>query len=153
MSPANPTETTIEVTAPATKKFASREDWLNNVGVLKEKEVEIDGLGLLVLSEITGEARAEIVGWQSVGLLADQKKIDAKMYQRQLIQAGVVDPSTPPGDRKPMFRPGDMDRVMKIGGSKIADVVDEIEKLSALGAYAGAAEGNFDSTQNGASTS
>jgi hypothetical protein len=153
MSPANQTETPIEVTTPTEKKFASREDWLNNVGVLKEKEVEIEGLGLLLLSEITGEARAEIVGWQSVGLLADQKKIDAKMYQRQLIQAGVVDPSSPPGDRKPMFRPGDMDRVMKIGGGKIAEIVEEIEKLSALGAYAGAAEGNSDSTQNGASTS
>lgn len=138
---------------PVTRKFASREDWLNAVGVLKEEELKVEGLGLLIVSEITGEARADIVGHQSVGLLAEHKKIDAKTYQRQLIQAGVVDPASPKGDRKPMFRPGDMDQVMKIGGGKIAEIVDAIERLSALGNYGAATEGNSDSTQNGASTS
>lgn len=137
----------------AVKKFLSREDWLNQAGVLKEEEVEVTGFGTLLLSEVTGDVRAEILGDQSVGLLADQRKIDAKVYQRKLILAGVVDPQSPKGDRKPMFRPGDMDRVMKVGGAKIADVVDGIEKLSSLGQYAGAAEGNFAPTPNGASTS
>lgn len=154
MSPANQTEANTEPRLdPITRKFASREDWLNTAGVLKEEEKHVEGLGLLLLSEITGDVRAEIVGHQSMGLLADQKKIDAKAYQRQLILAGVVDPDSPKGDRKPMFRSGDMDRVMKIGGGKIAEVVDAIEKLSALGQYGGAAEGNSDSTPNGASTS
>lgn len=137
----------------AVKKFLSREDWLNQAGVLKEQEVDVPGFGTLLLSEVTGDVRAEILGDQSVGLLADQRKIDAKVYQRKLILAGVVDPASPQGDRKPMFRPGDMDRVMKIGGGKIADVVDGIEKLSSLGQYAGVAEGNSGGTQNGASTS
>lgn len=145
------------VKAPRTvqeeKRFVSRDEWLNNAGVLKEEEREIAGLGLLLLSEITGDARAEIVGVQSEGLLADRRKIDAKAYQRALILAGVVDPSSPRGARMPMFRPGDLDRVMKIGGGKIADIVDAIEKLSALGQYAGAAEGNSEGTLNGASTS
>lgn len=135
------------------KKFLSRDEWLNQAGVLKEEEKYVDGFGWLLLSEITGDARADIVGRQSVGLLADQRKVDAKDYQRSLILAGVVDPTSPKGDRKPMFRPADMDRVMKIGGQKIADVVDAIEHLSALGAYQGSAEGNSESTQNGAGTS
>lgn len=135
------------------KKFASRDDWLGQVGVLKEEDKYVDGLGWLVLSEITGDVRAEIVGQQSVGLLAEKRKIDAQAYQRTLILAGVVDPASPAGDRKPMFRPGDMDRVMRIGGGKIADIVDVIEKLSSLGQYQGAAEGNSVPTQNGASTS
>lgn len=130
-------------------KYLSREEWLNQAGVLKEEEKYVEGFGLLVLSEITGDQRAEIVGHQSVGLLAEERKIDAKAYQRSLILAGVVDPATPPGDRKPMFRPTDMDRVMKIGGGKIAEVVDVIEKLSALGNYSGAAEENSAATPNG----
>jgi hypothetical protein len=143
----------IETAEDLVKKFLSREDWLNQAGVLREKEHYVEGLGLLLLSEITGDARADIVGRQSVGLLADNKKIDAKDYQRSLIQAGVVDPDSPKGDRKPMFRFGDMDRVMKIGGAKIAEIVDEIEKLSALGNYQGAAEENSSSTPNGGGTS
>lgn len=134
-------------------KFLSREDWLNNAGILKEAEIEVEGLGHLVVSEITGDQRAEIVGHQSEGLLAEKRKIDAKAYQRSLILAGVVDPASPKGDRKPMFRPTDLDRVMKIGGGKIAEVVDAIEKLSALGNYSGAAEENSGGTQNGAGTS
>lgn len=158
MQPVNPTEQVVPESLPATKseparKFASRDDWLDAVGVLKEEEHEVEGLGLLVLSEITGEARADIVGHQSVGLLAEHKKIDAKTYQRQLLQAGVVDPTSPRGERKPLFRPGDLDRVMKIGGGKIAEVIDVIERLSALGNYGVVAEGNSESTQNGASTS
>lgn len=135
------------------RKFASRDDWLSNAGVLREEEHYVEGLGWLILSEITGDVRADMVANQSVGLLADQKKIDAKSYQRALIVAGVVDPTSPKGERRPLFRPGDMDRVMRVGAGKIADVVDTIERLSALGQYSGAAEGNSESTQNGASTS
>lgn len=143
----------IEEIIEDAKKFASRDDWLAQAGVLKEEELEVEGLGWLLLSEITGDVRAEIVGQQSVGLLAEQRKIDAKAYQRTLILAGVVDPQSPPGDRKPMFRPGDMDRVMRVGGGKIAGIVDVIERLSSLGQYQGAAEGNSVPTRNGASTS
>ena len=52
-----------------------------------------------------------------------------------------------------MFKYADMDRVMKIGGGKVAEIVDIIERLSALGAHGVATEGNSDSTQNGDSTS
>lgn len=157
MSPADKTDPDVlTINAPeqnGDKKFVSRDEWLNQAGVLREEEHHIEGLGWLILSEITGDARAEIVGHQSVGLLAEHKKIDAKAYQRSLIMAGTVDPASPPGNRNPMFRPGDMERVMKLGGGKVADIIDVIERLSALGNYAAAAEGNSDSTQNGASTS
>lgn len=148
----------VDAPAPAKnaapdKKFVSRDEWLNLAGVLKEEEHHVEGLGLLLISEITGDVRADIVAAQSIGLLADQKKIDAKAYQRTLIQAGIVDPNSPAGNRTPMFRPGDMDSVMRLGGKKIADIVDAIERLSGLGQYSGAAEGNSDQSQNGDSTS
>ena len=135
------------------KKFASRDDWLNLAGVLKEEEHNVEGLGTLLLSEVTGAVRAEIMATQSEGLLADKKKVDAASYQRTLLQHGVVDPSSPAGDRKPLFRPGDMERVMRIGGAKIAEVVDHIERLSGLGVYTGEAEKNSEASQNGATTS
>lgn len=149
-------ENKVSVTPSAeeiVKKFLSRDEWLNQAGVLKEEEKFVDGLGWLLLSEVTGDARADIVGRQSVGLLAENRRIDAKDYQRSLILAGVVDPNSQKGDRKPMFRPADMDRVMRVGGGKIAEVVDAIEALSALGAYQGGAEGNSEATPNGAGTS
>lgn len=146
-------ESVMAVADEVTKKFVSRDSWLNLAGVLKEEEHNVEGLGLLLLSEITGDVRADIVAAQSVGLLADQKKIDAKTYQRTLIQNGVVDPESPKGARSPMFRPGDMDSVMKLGGSKIAEIIDVIERLSSLGQYSGVAEGNSDSTPSAGSTS
>lgn len=160
MNPGNSTELLEQVAdkaaAKAVKeahKFISRDDLLNIAGVLKEEEHHVEGLGLLLLSEVTGEVRAEIVAAQSIGLLADQKKIDAKSYQRTLIQNGVVDPASPKGNRQPMFRSGDMDRVMKLGGSKIAEIVDVIERLSSLGPYQGAAEGNSEKAPNEDGTS
>lgn len=153
MTSGKSTETVVEAVESEAKKFVSRDEWLNLAGHLKEEEHYIEGLGLLLLSEISGDVRADIVANQSIGLLADQKKIDAKAYQRTLIQNGVVDPTSPPNARTAMFRPGDMDRVMKLGGSKIAEIVDHIERLSGLGQYSGAAEGNSDASQNGASTS
>lgn len=135
------------------KNLLSREDMLAAANRLREETVEIDGLGTLLLSEITGEVRANLIGQQATGMMADTKKFDRNGYERTLIQAGVMDPSSPPNGRSTMFRMGDMDRVMRIGGSKIAEIVDGIEKLSSLGEYAGSAEGNSGSTPKGAGTS
>ncbi len=138
-----------------TKKFASRDDWLNAVGKLREEEHEVEGLGLLLLSEVTGEVRAEIMSDQSAVLLLPEgqtRKLDQRGYQKKLILAGVVDPESPPGDRNPLFKAGDLDRVMKIGGGKVAEVVDRIERLSGLGQYQAAAEKNSDKA-SGAGTS
>lgn len=146
-------ETDVEDVVDEVEKFVSRDEWLNLAGHLKEEVHYVEGLGKLLLSEIAGDVRAEIVAEQSVGLLADKKKIDAKQYQRTLLLNGVVDPNSPVGARASLFRPGDLDRVMKLGGGKIAEIVDHIEKLSGLGQYSGAAEGNSESSPNDASTS
>lgn len=136
------------------KKYASRDDWFAAAGRLREEEHHIEGLGLTLFSEIDGKARALIMSAQSKGLLDEHdKNIDHESYQKTLILSGVVDPSSPPGARRPLFREGDLDRIMQIGSSKIAEVVDHIERLSILGKYAASAEGNSKPSPNGASTS
>lgn len=149
----SPDTTTAPEAADAApeKKFASREDWLGAAGKLAEVEHYIEGIGWLVLSEITGEARAEIVGASATAL--NEGRLDIKNYQKALLQHGVVDPASPAGDRKPFFRAGDLDRVMRVGGKKITAIVEEIEKLSAMGRFQELAEGNSAPTPNGASTS
>ena len=154
----NPVETPLaaktEIMEPPVKsRFLSREDLLGAANHLKEEEKKIEGLGTLLLSEITGDVRAELIGQQATGMMADTKKFDRKGYERTLIQAGVLDPTSAPGARTTLFRLGDMDRVMKIGGAKIADIVDVIERLSSLGQYSGAAEGNSETTPSDAGTS
>jgi len=137
------------------KKYASRDDWLSAAGNLREEEYDVEGLGLLLLSEVTGEVRAEIMSDQSAVLLLPEgqtRKLDQRSYQKKLILAGVVDPESPPGGRNPLFKAGDLDKVMQIGGGKIASVVDRIERLSGLGQYQAAAEKNS-GAENGAGTS
>lgn len=149
MNPATETPTKQQ----SENKFLSRDDFLGHAGVLREKEVDIKDLGVLLISEITGDVRAELIGQQFSGMIGDVKKFDRKAYERTLIQAGVIDPDSPPGGRRPMFRPGDMDRVMRLGAGKITEIVDAIEELSGLGDHSGAAEGNSETTPNGAGTS
>jgi len=152
--------TTVAVEDPPARKsgtkYVSRDDWLAAVGRFAEEEHEIEGLGVLLLSEVSGEVRADIMSdLSSVVLQPDgtPRRVDQRAYQKRLLQAGVVDPDSPAGSRNPLFKAGDMDRVMKIGGQKIADVVDVIERLSGLGRYQAAAEGNSETTPNGAGTS
>ncbi len=146
---------TAEATEQVKQAFATRDDWLNAAGHLREATHEVEGIGLLLLSEITGTARAQILSQQSVGLLAEGagKRIDAGAYQRTLLLAGVVDPNSPEGARTPLFAAGDIDRVMKIGGAKLATVIDKIEELSALGNYQKRAEENSAGSPNGDGTS
>ena len=134
-------------------RFASRDIWLGLAGKLDEAELEVEGLGLLLLSEINGDVRAEIMTDQSAVLLSDDKvkKINRRAYERTLLQAGVVDPASPKGARLPMFKLADMDQVMKIGGAKIGAVIDKIEELSLLGRYMPSAEGK--AASNGTQTS
>lgn len=146
-------EPAIKETKPPEETFASRDDWLAAAGKLKEEALHVEGIGRLLLSEISGAARAAIVSNQSAGLLADAKRIDAVAYQRALLTAGVVDPSSPKDARVPLFGRGDIDRVMGIGGAKIAVIVDKIEELSALGNYQGRAEENSSGSPSDAGTS
>ena len=135
-------------------KFASREDWFAAAGKLNEEAVTVEGIGELLCSEVSAEVRADIMSDQSAVLLTEgpNKKLDQKSYHKKLLLAGVVDPLSDPESRKPFFAPGDADKAMKIGGAKVAKVIDVIERLSGLGQYAGLAEKNSGSSQNGAGT-
>lgn len=139
---------------PETNGWVSRDAWLAQAGKFKEKEVPVEGLGKVLIVEISGAARAAIQSAQSTGLLSDVKRIDSVAYQRALLLSGVADPSSPEGARQPLFKAADMDRVMQIGGAKIALLVDEIEKLSGMGAEGeSSAEGNSPATPSAAGTS
>jgi hypothetical protein len=141
-----PVDKPLAAVVPSDPQFASKDDWFNAAGKLKEATLEVEGIGLLLLSEISGTARAQIVSKQSAGLLADAKQIDALAYQKALLLAGVIDGSSPEGARVPLFSTADIDRVMTLGGQKIAKIVDKIEELSALGSHQGRAEENSPAT-------
>ena len=143
---------------PAAPKFATRDDFLAAAGKYAEEEYDAPGIGLLLLSEIGGDARAEILGNMAMALQPDPETkekgtLDTKGYQRGLLAAGVVDPNSPPGARTPLFSRGDLDQVMKVGGAVVAGIADVIERLSLMGRYQPSAEGNSANTPNGASTS
>lgn len=158
---AKPAPTKVDVAAPpaeaAAPGFASRGDILAAAGRFAEEEHDLEGVGKLLLSEISGAARAKILG-QMATAIEGNKLTDptwTTKYQKTLLQAGVVDPSSPPGARNPMFseKGGDLDILMQLGGSKLAGVVDAIEKLSRMGRYQESAEGNSETTLSVASTS
>lgn len=140
--------------AAADNGFVTRDQWLAQAGRFKEETITVEGLGKLLIVELSGLARAQIQSQQSVGILSDVKRVDAAAYQRAVILAGVADPASPAESRRPMFTAGDMDKVMSIGGGKIARIVEAIEKLSGLDAKAQeTAEGNSGATPSAAGTS
>ena len=151
-------EAVEEAAAPvpeAARRFASRDDVLDAAGRFAEEEHEIEGRGWLVLSEISGEARAKILGKMGMAL-EDGKLVDpawTSQYQRLILLNGVVDPGSPMGARLPLFREGDMDRLMRLGGSKITEAVAVVERLSKMGRFQESAEGNSAAPPSGDSTS
>ena len=134
--------------APAAPGFASRTDILDAAGRFAEEEHDLEGVGKLLLSEISGATRAEILGQMATAIEGNKLTDPAwtTKYQKTLLRAGVVDPASPVGARTPMFREGDLDRLMQIGGAKLSGVVDAIEKLSRMGRYQESAEGNSEAT-------
>ncbi len=145
-----------DATTPAAPNgFASRAQILDAAGNFTEEEHDLEGVGKLLLSELSGAARAGILGELGIAI-QDNRLTDplwTERYQKTLLGHGVIDPSSPPGDRKPLFKQGDLDRLMQLGGAKITGVVDAIERLSRMGRYQESAEKNSAGTQNGASIS
>ena len=157
MPPANTLKTAAadDDAAPAAPGFASRSDILDAAGRFSEEEHDLEGVGKLLLSEISGAARAKILG-QMATAIEGNKLSDptwTAKYQKTLLQNGIVDPASPAGARKPLFQEGDLDRLMQLGGAKISGVVDAIEKLSRMGRYQESAEGNSEVTPSDASIS
>jgi hypothetical protein len=158
-------EEIVAVAAPAVEgkvesksKFASRGDFLAAAGRFKEEELEVEGIGRLVLSEISGDARADIIGTMAMALqpnteTGEKGTLDTKGYQRSLLLAGVVDPTSAAGSRVPLFKIGDLAEVMRVGGAKITAICDVIERLSMLGRHQPDAEKNSGPTPSVASTS
>ena len=139
----------------ASKKYASRDDILDAAGKVAEEEHEIEGIGWLLLSELSGEARAKVLGKMGMAI-EDGKLVDpawTSAYQRLVLLHGVVDPSSAAGARLPLFREGDMDRLMRLGGSKITEAVAVVERLSKMGRFQESAEGNSAAPPSGDSTS
>lgn len=140
--------------AAAAPDFVTRDLWLGAGQKLQEAWLDIEGFGKVLVSEITAEARAQIMTIQSTGLLTEVgKSIDHLRHQKTLLGAGVIDPASPETARQPLFQASDLDKVMKMGASKIASIIDKIEELSKLGRYAASAEGNSATTPSDAGTS
>lgn len=147
-------EPALNEVKPEGNGFLNREQWLAQAGRFAEKTIDVPGLGKVLIAELSGLARAQIQAQQSAGLLADSKRVDVAAYQRAVLLAGVIDPTSPPDARRPLFQGGDMDRVMSLGGGKITIVVTEIEKLSGLDESAlSRAEENSGEAPSGAGTS
>lgn len=144
----------IELTPdePNGKKFLTRDQFLNAAGKLAEKELEVEDVGWVIVSELTGDERAEVIGKQAT-MLNSKNELDVKSYQRSMLLYGLVDPASAPGNRTKMLRPSDVDRMMRIGGGKLQTILDAIERLSAMGRHSELAEENSEPTLNGADTS
>ena len=143
-------EPTLDV-AGAAKKYATRDDFLGAAGNLAEEELDVDGVGTLILSEITGADRAKIIGKSAQAM--NDGALDLAAYQGSLLLAGVVDPSSPKGARNPLLKEADLGRIMKLGAAKVQEIVDVIERLSLMGRFSGVAEGNSVQTLSEGSTS
>jgi hypothetical protein len=141
----------------ASNGFADRSAFLALVGKLKEGTVVLEddeeGTKINVLvRELTGGERAELITLQAEAYQQGSLKI--KAYEQKLLLAGIADPSSPKGARQPLLKKGDDDQIMKLGSSKVAQLVTEIESLSGLGAGAlTRAEGNSETTPSDGSTS
>lgn len=117
-----------------------------------EAEVDVPGLGVVLVGEISGDERARIMEAAARAIQAEQ--VDIRGYQKQMLAAGILDPSSPKGARVPLLRHEDIDAVMKLGAAKIRFLIDEIERLSGMGAHSFAsAEKNSAPTPSESSTS
>jgi len=145
-------EAMVEDVHAAVRKYVNRNDFLAAAGKLAEKEIEVEGIGWLIVSELTADERAEVIGKQAT-MLNSRNELDVKSYQRSVLMYGLVDPESPPGKRTKLLRAGDVSEMMRLGGGKIQTLVDAIERLSAMGRHSELAEGNSETTLNGAPTS
>ena len=140
----------------ATNGHADRSSFLALVGDLAEATVPLkDSKGKQVnvlVRELTGAERADLITLQAEAYQQGSLKI--REYEQKLLLAGIADPETPKGARQPLLKRGDDTELMKLGASKVQELVQKIEELSNLGAGALArAEGNSETTPSEDSTS
>lgn len=133
--------------------FLSRDDLLKAATLRAEEIVEIPDLGKVLCGEIGGDDRALLIGKQ-VSDVQQQREYDRVGYEKRLLRAGILDPTSAADARTPLLRPADVDALMKLGAGKVGLLVQTIERLSGLGPDAVArAEGNSGPAGSGSSTS
>jgi hypothetical protein len=107
-----------------------RDALLARSGKLEEARVEIDGLGHVVVRELSGAQRAALM--QAQVEAAQGGNLDILGYQRQLLLYGLVDPDSPEGAREPLLEKADLDMAMGLGGGLVDALCTRIEELSGL---------------------
>lgn len=126
----------------------SRDAFLSHVGELAEELVDVPGIGLVKARELTGEARAKVLS--ALAPSASGGKPDLGLYQRLLLQLGLVDPA----DNQPLLDVKTAEQAMKLGASKIEKLCAAIERLSGIGGnQAESAEKNSEPTPSSTATS
>lgn len=124
-----------EVVAPV-----GRDAFLGHSGKLREDTVLVDGLGPVLVKELNGFERAEVIETQAT----TRGRVDVKGYQRLLLLYGLADPESPDGARTPLLRKEDLDQAMRLGAAAIERLCERVEQLSGLSVDAEAlAEARF----------
>lgn len=111
----------------------SRDAFLSHVDKLAEEVVHVPELGGVLVRELTGAQRAKVLNAVAP---AQGEKPDIGLYQRMLLQLGLVDPS----DGKPLLDMTTVDKAMEMGGAKVAALCEAVERLSGLSVAAKALE-------------
>ena len=130
----------------------SRDAFLAHVGRLAEELVDVPAMGKVLVRELSGRARAEVL--QLLAPAASGGKADIGAYQKMLLENGLIDPESPKDERRPLLDVTNRDKVMELGASKVEALCKAIERLSGLDAKAAeSAEKNSGNETTSASTS
>lgn len=107
-----------------------RDAFLAHVGELAEEVVDVPGLGRVLARELTGKARATVLS--ALAPAAQGGKPDLALYQKLLLQLGLVDPA----DGQPLLDMRTAEKAMELGASKVEALCSAVERLSGLGVKA-----------------
>lgn len=118
----------------------SRDAFLSFAGKLAEELVDVEGMGKVLVRELTGAQRALVLGVLAPAV-QEGGKADLGLYQEMLLRLGLIDPA----DGQPLLDIATAKKAMELGASKVEVLCKTIERLSGLdGKAAERAEGNSD---------
>lgn len=121
-------ENAASIAEPEASAPVGRDAFLGHSGKLREDTVQVPGLGDVLVKELNGNERAEVIETQA----QNRGKVDVKGYQRMLLLYGLADPDSPEGARTPLLKKEDLDQAMRIGAAALERLCDRIEELSGL---------------------
>lgn len=126
----------------------SRDAFLSHVGQLAEEVIDVAGLGRVLVRELTGAQRAQVL--TALAPAAQGAAPDIGEYQKLLLRLGLIDPA----DGKPLLDLATVERAMDLGASKVEALCSAVERLSGLSGKAPeSAEKNSATTESSSSTS